>query len=247
MNSGVPEISWWTVGLSLLPIIAAGWFYHRWCDGAKDLGIATVRMVVQLVGVGFLLVILFENPSWWIAVLVLTVMISASAWIGLRAVRQSGPGVFGVMVAALALAGLPVLVLDLGITQKGDFSYQPRLLIPLAGMVFGNAMNSMSLAAERFESEVAGGMEAMMARAKAFRAAMIPQINAFLSVGIVALPGMMTGQVLAGVSPLVAVRYQILIMAMILGSAGLTTAFYFLLTARRTALPPGGIGSTNPA
>jgi hypothetical protein len=109
-------------------------------------------------------------------------------------------------------------------------SYQPRLLIPLAGMIFGNAMNAMSLAAERFESERNGGVEVILARSRAFRAAMIPQINSFLSVGLVSLPGMMTGQVLAGVSPLVAVRYQILIMAMILGTAGLTTALYFLLT-----------------
>jgi putative ABC transport system permease protein len=122
MNSGVPEISWWGVGLSLLPILLAGWFYHRWCGGARDLGLATVRMIVQLLGVGFLLVILFDNPSWWIAVLVVTVMVSASAWIGLRAVQKSGPRVFGVMAFALLLAGLPVLVLDLAIIQGGDLT-----------------------------------------------------------------------------------------------------------------------------
>ena len=73
------------------------------------------------------------------------------------------------------------------------------------------------------------GIEFEQAREIAFKACMIPQINSLLAVGLVSLPGMMTGQILSGVDPLIAVRYQIMIMTMILSSAGISAIIYFLL------------------
>ena len=99
-------------------------------------------------------------------------------------------------------------------------------------MYFANTMNAISLAAERYHSELQNNQLADNARLTAFHAAMIPQINSLLAVGLVALPGMMTGQILSGVSPLIAVRYQIMIMAMILGTAGLGAALMLWLLAR---------------
>ncbi len=104
--------------------------------------------------------------------------------------------------------------------------YAPRYLIPLAGMIFANAMNSVSIAAERYVSEFNSGLDHVEARRKAFEAALIPLINSLLAVGLVSLPGMMTGQVLAGISPLIAVRYQILVMCMLFGSSGIAVACY---------------------
>lgn len=92
-------------------------------------------------------------------------------------------------------------------------------------MLYANCMNAVSLVAERFEKE----REAYTyekARAIAFKASLIPQINSFLAVGLVSLPGMMTGQVLSGVDPIIAVRYQIMVMFMILGSSGISTVLY---------------------
>ena len=88
------------------------------------------------------------------------------------------------------------------------------IVIPLAGMIYANAMNAVSLGAERYESELEHGE--VTARSRAFRSALIPQVNAFLAVGLVSLPGMMTGQILSGVDPLIAVRYQMMVMAMVL-------------------------------
>jgi putative ABC transport system permease protein len=108
-------------------------------------------------------------------------------------------------------------------------------------MYFANAMNAISLAAERYHSELHNGVPAEKARLTAFHTSMIPQINGLLAVGLVALPGMMTGQILAGVSPLIAVRYQIMIMAMILGTAGIGAAMMLWLLARNkqtTAIQP---------
>jgi putative ABC transport system permease protein len=89
-------------------------------------------------------------------------------------------------------------------------------------------MNAVSLVAERFEKELKISSYEQ-ARAVAFKASLIPQINSFLAVGLVSLPGMMSGQILAGVDPLVAVRYQMMVMFMILGSSGISTVSYLYL------------------
>ena len=88
-------------------------------------------------------------------------------------------------------------------------------MIPLAGMAFANAMNSVSLASERLQAEIDNGNSGIKARNTAFQASLIPTINSLFAVGLVSLPGMMTGQILSGVSPLIAVRYQIMVMCMI--------------------------------
>jgi putative ABC transport system permease protein len=107
--------------------------------------------------------------------------------------------------------------------------FEPRFVVPLAGMIFANSMNTLSLAAERSRE-----VDYENARRIALDAALIPQINALLAVGLVSLPGMMTGQILSGVDPMVAVRYQIMVMCMTFGSAGLGAACYLGLQTRNT-------------
>ena len=92
--------------------------------------------------------------------------------------------------------------------------------MPIAGMVYANSMNSISIAAARFEQEI--------------KISLIPKINSFLAVGLVSLLGMMTGQILSGIDPLVAVRYQIVIMAMIFGSAGISVILYLSFQNRNS-------------
>ena len=125
--------------------------------------------------------------------------------------------------------------------------YDPRYLIPLAGMIIGNSMNGASLAAERLASEMrerreeietalslgASGRQASEPAVRnAFRAALMPTINTMAAMGIVSLPGMMTGQILSGTEPMVAVRYQIAIMCAITGSVAIT-AFLIVLQGYR--------------
>jgi putative ABC transport system permease protein len=118
------------------------------------------------------------------------------------------------------------MVLDL------DSLYEPRYVIPIAGMIFANSMNVISLAIERFEKELSRNEKFKKAREISFKASMIPQINSLLAVGLVALPGMMTGQILSGVDPLIAVRYQIMIMIMAISSGGMATIFYYILKSK---------------
>jgi len=100
-------------------------------------------------------------------------------------------------------------------------------------MVFANAMNSVALASERYYAERRRELEASEASREAVSASMIPVVNALLAVGLVSLPGMMTGQILSGVSPLVASRYQILVMVMIFVSAGLSVSIFLALLRKR--------------
>jgi len=102
-------------------------------------------------------------------------------------------------------------------------------VIPLAGMIFANSMNTISLAGERFHAERERGEDYLSARRTAMEAAMIPQVNALLAVGLVSLPGMMTGQILSGVEPLIAARYQIMVMCMIFSTAGIAAVIYMAL------------------
>ena len=101
-------------------------------------------------------------------------------------------------------------------------------------------MNSVSLAAERLESECRSNQPYELARQRAFQAALIPIINSLFAVGLVSLPGMMTGQILAGASPLLAARYPILVMCMLFGASGISAAAYLMPTRSRysVAAPP---------
>ena len=102
-------------------------------------------------------------------------------------------------------------------------------MIPIAGMIFSNSMTTISLAAERFYSEYQHQPDYLSCRNIAYQAALIPIFQFLLAVGLVSLPGMMTGQILSGVSPLVAARYQIMVMLMIFGSSGISAAIFLSL------------------
>jgi putative ABC transport system permease protein len=101
-------------------------------------------------------------------------------------------------------------------------------------MIFSNAMNSVSLAGERLYSELGHHEDYARARNAAFQAAMIPLTNSLLAVGLVSLPGMMTGQILAGTSPLIAARYQIIVMCMVFSSGGISAALFLWLIHSRS-------------
>ena len=104
-------------------------------------------------------------------------------------------------------------------------------------MIFANAMTAVTLSAERNDAERKGGGSREHARNTAWNAALIPQVNTFLAVGLVALPGIMTGQVIAGADPMEAVRYQIMVMAMVMGSAGLAVAIFLVRRVRGELRP----------
>lgn len=225
----LPDIGYLELLYVLLPVVLVGVIFYRWSIPLPDLVLATGRMVVQLIAIGFVLIYLFTTDNWLLGLAVLSFMLVVSSWIALRPLKDKNRHHYIQLATALMLGCGSVLALIIVAVLHLDPWYQPRYVIPLGGMLLANTMNSLSLAGERLESELLNAQPQEHARNKAFNTAMIPQINSLLAVGLVALPGMMTGQILSGVSPLLAVRYQIVIMATILCSAAFSVAIYLTL------------------
>ena len=186
-------------------------------------------MLTQLLLIGYFLVYIFKTDSALIIVAVLSVMLLSSSWIALRTMKIPRKVLYLKSLSAIALAGILILALVTRGVLNLDPWYLPSYLIPLAGMIFANAMNSVSLAGERLEAEIDRGIPYLQARIIALKASLIPITNSLFAVGLVSLPGMMTGQILSGVSPLIAVRYQIMVMCMIFGAAGIASAIFLVL------------------
>ena len=186
-------------------------------------------MLTQLLLIGYFLVYIFKTESALIIVAVLTVMLLSSSWIALRTMKIPRQVLYLISLSAIALAGILILALVTRGVLNLDPWYLPSYLIPLAGMIFANAMNSVSLAGERLEAEIDRGIPYLQARIIALKASLIPITNSLFAVGLVSLPGMMTGQILSGVSPLIAVRYQIMVMCMIFSAAGIASAIFLVL------------------
>ena len=196
---------------------------------------ASVRMVVQLTAIGYILTFIFAQDSPGIVTLVLGLMLLLASWIALRPLKMKSADLFAKALFGISVGGITTLVLTIFAVIRIDYWYQPEYVIPLAGMIFSNAMNTVSLAAERFESDMAVVPDYIRARNSAFTASLIPSLNTFFAVGLVALPGMMTGQILSGVSPLIAVKYQIVIMSVLFGSSGVSSAIFLHLQRRSPA------------
>ncbi len=237
MNNTIAIIPFSNLAIAFIPVVVVVLIMHRWSGRYSGTVIPVLRMLIQLVLIGYVLSYIFALENTMIVLAVLGVMLTVSSWIGLRTLQASRWPLVKYSLTAIALGGGSTLFLIVIFVLDLDPWYAPRFVIPLAGMIFFNAMNSVSLAAERFESERINGAPLRDARFTAFRASMIPSINALLAVGLVSLPGMMTGQILSGVSPLIAVRYQIMVMCMTFGCAGITSACFLVMAQRKIGLP----------
>jgi putative ABC transport system permease protein len=214
-----------------------------WAHSVKNAAIALLRMLIQLLLIGYALDFIFNANNQWVIIAVLSFMLLAASWIALGALPVKRSTLLACSLAAIAVGGVFNLVLISQGVLHADPWYQPAVMIPLAGMIFSNSMNSVSLAGERYYSELEHHDDMARARNVAFQAALIPITNSLLAVGLVSLPGMMTGQILAGTSPLIAARYQIIVMCMIFSSAGISAAlFLWMINARiRQQRPARGI------
>lgn len=221
------------LALSFVPVAIVVILMWRWSQGYGHALQAIARMLIQLTLIGYVLVYIFQTESGLLISGVLSVMLVAASWIALNTVDLPKASLFPAsLVSVLLGGGTTLLLITQGVLQLKPW-YQPSLIIPLAGMIFAASMTNISLALERLHAELENGIAFQRARDIAFKASMIPVINSFLAVGLISLPGMMTGQILSGVSPLIAVRYQIMVMCMIFGAAGLSTVC-FLTMIRKT-------------
>lgn len=205
-----------------------------------------VRAFLQLSLVGYVLVYIFQTQRWWLVLLVLAVMLTAAARAASRATAPSRR-MWPVSASALAIGSGITLTYVTQLVLRVSPWYDPRYLIPLFGMIVGNSMNGAALAAERLEAEMQRerrtleaylALGATPARAaaepvrRALVASLIPSINGLTVVGLVQLPGMMTGQILGGVPPTTAVRYQIVVAFMLTFATALTSTLVVLWRRR---------------
>ena len=224
--SNVQTIPLVNLALAFIPVMVVVVIVGYWGLGYKTSIHAVSRMLLQLLLIGYFLGFIFESGSALIVVAVLTVMLLASSWIALRTIRIPRGAVFLKSFWSISLGGGATLVLiTKGVLDLQPW-YLPSYMIPLAGMIFASAMNSVSLAGERLGAELDRGVIYAEARNIALHASLIPITNSLFAVGLVSIPGMMTGQILSGVSPFIAARYQIMVMCMIFGSAGIASAVF---------------------
>nr|WP_282580186.1 iron export ABC transporter permease subunit FetB [Natroniella sulfidigena] len=210
----------------------------RKIDREQEIILATVRMTIQLVLVGYVLTYIFEQDNYLFTILVILVMeIFAVNNIYQRVKQRISLKLKKIIALSMFVGTIISMFYFLLIVIGLDPWYEPRYFIPISGMLVGNSMTGVSLGVERLITGIKDNREQIEAtlmmgvtpkRAtkeivnEAFTAALLPTINSMMGMGIVFLPGMMTGQILSGVSPVTAIAYQIAIMLGILGSVSLT-------------------------
>ncbi|SNC63152.1 putative ABC transport system permease protein [Marinobacter sp. es.048] len=234
----VIDLAWWKLGLAALLVLAlAATGYLARLGITRNLLIAALRTVIQLALIGLVLEALFASAAfYWIALLALIMLLIAGREVVARQGRRlRGWWAFSIGTGSMFVSSFTVTVLALTVVIGPDPWYTPQYAIPLLGMMLGNTMTGVSLALDRLnesvwrqraviENRLMLGQTWKQAledsRRDAMRSGMMPSINAMAAAGIVSLPGMMTGQILAGSPPAVAVKYQILVMLIITVGTG---------------------------
>ncbi len=229
MNNSIQTIPYINLALAFIPVILVIIILWKWKIGHGNSIYAVFRMLVQLMLIGYVLAYIFKADNSWVVIAVLTVMLFSSSWIALRTMNIPRKKLYLKCFWSITLGGGVILILiTQGVLNLQPW-YLPSYMIPLAGMIFASAMNSISLAGERLEAEINRNMTYDQARIIALKSSLIPITNSLLAVGLVSLPGMMTGQILSGVSPFIAARYQIMVMCMMFSSAGISAALFLML------------------
>ncbi|NCO74147.1 MAG: iron export ABC transporter permease subunit FetB [Cyanobacteria bacterium] len=217
----------WAWGIILITIILSWW---QKLDLEGEILIASGRSLIQLMFIGYILEFIFAVDNPFVVILVLLAMVTIAAVVARNRISKKIKGLLLVVWSGLFFSTSLIISYGIVFIIQPENWYNPQYLIPLVGMILGNTLNGASLSGERLASMIknnrleiethlslgATGKESIKKyRQEAIRVGLIPIINSMMIVGIVSLPGMFTGQVLAGNNPLDAASYQILILFMI--------------------------------
>ncbi len=227
------HVALWQVAASLaLVVLAAAISVWRGADLERDIGIATVRSIVQLTLVGYAIKVIFEADTIWLVAVLLAAMVFFGA-ITARHRAELVPRSFGPLLIALSVAAASTLGL---VVALGIFEPTPRYLVPVGGMVIGNAMTASAVALNRLGDEVADSrarIEATLALGatareaampivrRSLRSGMITLVDSTKTTGLIFFPGTMVGMLLAGANPTDAVRLQLILLYTLLGSVSI--------------------------
>lgn len=249
----IMDISYFQLLLALIFVMLAGissLVLHL--NLHRDILWGTVRTVAQLFLMGYVLRYVFRLTSPWPVLLIYGGMILFAAHIIGGRVKKKPVSYLAPTLISMLVSYMAVAVLVTGVIVGVKPWYAPSYFIPLGGMIVGNSMNAIAISLERLfddlnkrretiEMYLALGADYREASADILRnaisAGMIPSINSMMGVGIVFLPGMMSGQIIAGADPVVAVKYQIVVMLMLVGSTALGSILVAFLVRRRCFSP----------
>ncbi|MEJ2717620.1 MAG: iron export ABC transporter permease subunit FetB [Deltaproteobacteria bacterium] len=233
---------------AILMIIAGGVSAVFRLGLVKSLTWGTIRCVVQLTVIGYVLGWLFKVDRPELAMLAVGIMCAVAAQIATR--RTPNVSRFPRIIAFISMAASTYLIMIIvcAVIIRAKPWYTARIVIPISGMILGNAVNGIALSIDRLYGEVRSKREEVEALLslgatrweavqdcvrEALRSGMTPTINSLMVVGLVSIPGMMTGQILGGVNPLEAVRYQIVVMLMIAAAVATGSMLLVALSFRR--------------
>jgi putative ABC transport system permease protein len=244
MNLSVFQLSIAYVFVLIMLII----FKSRGIKRERQILIASTRMTIQLTIMGYVLMFVFRNPSWWLTSIMITIMISFASYNSINRVKYPmSKELKRIISLSMTFGALLTAVFFIIIVLNVRPWFNPQYFIPISGMIIGNSMTGIALGAnklcssfedKRFEIEnslMLGASPAAAAKEivnNAFDTAILPTMNNMLTMGIVSLPGMMTGQILSGTFPITAIKYQIGIMLAILGSTAVSTVIFVTLGYR---------------
>ncbi len=249
----VLDLSVWQLALALLLVAVVVAISIRQGLGlGRDILVGSLRAIVQLYLVGLVLTAVFQGARWYSVLLILLVMIAIAAQAAVSRLGRPLPGAHGIAAASLTISTAATLAYVIGVIVEVRPWYEPQYIIPIAGMILGSATTSAALAGDRLQGELrtrADEIEARLALGfsgreavqpmvtAALRAAMIPTVNGMMTVGVVQLPGMMTGQILAGSSPLLAVKYQLVVVFMQAAATAVASLVFVWLAVSRYLTP----------
>lgn len=249
MNGGYEALTYGDVAIAGTLVLVAGIVsLGMGLRLERRLAIASVRTVLQLLLVGYILRWVFALDNPLAVALIMILMIAAATQAALTRPARTYPGAAPRVFFGLVLSGIVTCLVVTQVVIGVEPWYNPQYLIPLLGMILGNSLNGISLALDQVlgqfwdkralvETELAHGATRWEAAhdivSDAVRLGMIPIINSMSIVGLVSLPGMMTGQILAGMDPLEAVKYQIVVMFMIAAATSIGCILVVMLTYYR--------------
>ena len=249
MNTTAIVIGWLELFFATIFIMAAGVVSIAMSLGLlRSIAIATLRTYLQLIALGIVLTWIFRAHSAWIVLGVFLFMMLMAAQISLKRVKHKPPNIYLNTLSAVFMTGVVVTFSVTALIVHVEPWYEPRYVLPIGGMVLGNAMNGIALTLERLFDDLRkradevnqalafGGTpwEASLPSIRtALTAGLTPTINSMNAVGLVSIPGMMTGQLLAGADPVQAAKYQIVVMLMVSAATALGAMISTYLVYKR--------------
>ena len=248
MSGGVVDIGYVELfSASALMLVAGLVSWKLELGQTRRIVVSSVRCFMQLLAAGFLLTYLFEFQTWWLVALVLAAMVIAATQIAVSRVKSRIPGLVPSVFVSLFVSSLVVGFIVVEGVVHADPWFNARQVVPIVGMIMGNAMAAVAVAIDRLFSDLDARASEMFSltalgatpREAAIGAGMTPVLANMSAAGIVTFPGMMTGQLLAGADPLSAAKYQIVVMLMLSAANTVAIVTACFMTYRKRFAPDG--------